>query len=104
MEVYTFMLAKHEDIPEAVSIYHSLVGTPGCTWDMEYPSEETAEYDVENKWLYVLKKDEKIIAAASVGDFDELGDLPWKPQKPCGLALALHIINKVSVRCCLKIL
>jgi L-amino acid N-acyltransferase YncA len=48
---YEFQLANHDDIPEIVSIYHSLVGTPGCTWDSDYPSKETAENDINNDWL-----------------------------------------------------
>lgn len=83
---YEFLPASREDIPEIAEIYHSLVGTPGCTWDYEYPSAETAECDLNMQALYILKKDGKIIAAASAGDFDELGHLPWKLKKPCELA------------------
>ncbi|MCQ9305087.1 hypothetical protein, partial [Mammaliicoccus sciuri] len=43
-------------------------------------SKETAENDINNDWLYTLKKHDKIIAVASVGDFDELRDLHWKPK------------------------
>ena len=86
MDDYTFLLATHEDIPEIVSIYHGLIGTPGCTWDLDYPNRESAEYDINNNWLYILKKSGNIIAVASVGDFDELGHLEWTPKKPCELA------------------
>lgn len=86
MEQYAFSLASHDDIPEIVDIYRSLVGTPGCTWDLEYPSRESAEWDFENKSLYVLKQNGKIVAAASAGDFNELGHLPWTPEHPCELA------------------
>jgi len=83
---YTFGLANYDDIPEITNIYHSLIGTPGCTWDLDYPSRETAEYDIKNGFLYVLKNSEKIIAVASAGNFDELGDLEWKLKNPCELA------------------
>ncbi|MDR0909603.1 MAG: GNAT family N-acetyltransferase [Spirochaetaceae bacterium] len=86
MNGYTFLLGTHDDIPEIVSIYHSLIGTPGCTWDLDYPSKETAENDINNKWLYVLKKNGNIIGVASAGDFDELENLKWTPKKPCELA------------------
>ncbi|MBH1942583.1 GNAT family N-acetyltransferase [Mobilitalea sibirica] len=86
MSNYEFQLANHDDIPEIVSIYYSLIGTPGCTWNMDYPSKETAENDINNDWLYTLKKHDKIIAVASIGDFNELRDLHWKPKKPCELA------------------
>jgi ribosomal protein S18 acetylase RimI-like enzyme len=85
LDSYEFLLANHDDIPEIVSIYHSLVGTPGCTWDLDYPSKESAEYDIDNKFLYVLKTKGKIIAVSSIGEFNELRNLSWKPQKPCEL-------------------
>lgn len=83
MDNYAFMLANDDDIIEIVKIYHSLIGTPGCTWDFDYPSKESAKPDVDNKSLYVLKKDTKIVAVASVGDFNELGDLQWSLKNPC---------------------
>ena len=82
----TFSLACYNDIPEIVHIYKSLVGTPGCTWGDDYPSRATAEWDIKHNNLYILKSNEKIIAIASIGDFDELGHLQWKPKKACELA------------------
>lgn len=86
MNKYEFRLAKPDEIPEIVSIYHSLVGTPGCTWNLYYPSQETARDDIKHEYLYVLKMEGEIVAVASVGQFDELADLSWKPQNPCELA------------------
>jgi len=85
MDEYTFQLASLDEIPDVVNIYHSLIGTQGCTWDLDYPSKETAEFDISNNMLYTLKLNCRIIAVASVGDYDELGDLKWKPEKPCEL-------------------
>lgn len=79
---YELQLANYDDIFEIVSLYHRLVGTPGCTWTFDYPRKETAENDIKNDWIYTLKKNDKLVAFASVGDFDELSDLQWKPQKP----------------------
>lgn len=86
MSNYEFQLASYDEIFEIVSLYHRLVGAPGCTWTLDYPSKQTAENDIKNDWLYTLKKNDKIVAVASVGDFDELSDLHWNPQKPCELA------------------
>lgn len=86
MDGYIFSLANNDEIPEIVSIYHSLVGTLGCTWDFDYPSRASAESDINNKSLYVLKKDDKIVAVASVGEFNELEDLQWTPKRPYELA------------------
>jgi len=86
MDDYIFSPARYDDVPEIVAIYHACVGTPGCTWDDEYPSRESAESDIGSESLYILKKDEQIVAVASAGDFDELGDLVWTPKRPCELA------------------
>ena len=86
MNGYTFSLACYDDIPEIVHIYKSLIGTPGCTWGEDYPSIATAERDIKHNNLYTLKSREKIIAVASIGDFEELGHLEWKPKKACELA------------------
>ncbi len=86
MEHLTFALARHEDIPEIVAVYRSLIGTPGCTWNMDYPDERNALEDIEGNALFLLKDGGRIVAAASAGALDELGHLPWKPKNPCELA------------------
>ena len=85
MDSREFMLANYDEISEIVSIYHGLIGTPGCTWDLDYPSRETAEYDIDNGFLYVLKNGGKIVAVASMGDYNELNDLQWSLKNPCEL-------------------
>ena len=54
MDDYNFLLASPNDIPEIINIYHTLIGTPGCTWGLDYPNLETAESDIKNESLYVL--------------------------------------------------
>jgi L-amino acid N-acyltransferase YncA len=83
---YEFLLANYDDIPQIIDIYHSLIGTPGCAWSLDYPDRETAESDVDSKSLYVLKKNGIIIAVASVGEFNELEHLQWTLKVPCELA------------------
>ena len=83
---YTFALARHEDIYEITSLYRSLIGTPGCTWDEDYPNQETVENDMSNGWLYILKIQNEVMGVVSIGDFGELGDLNWRPKNPCELA------------------
>jgi ribosomal protein S18 acetylase RimI-like enzyme len=83
---YEFLLANYEDIPQIIHIYHSLIGTKGCSWNLDYPDRETAESDVGSKSLYVLKKNGIIIAVASVGNFNELSHLQWSLKIPCELA------------------
>lgn len=97
MNKYNFLLADMNDIHEIVEIYHSLIGTPGCTWDLDYPNRESAEYDIENKSLYILKENDKIIAVASAGSFGELGHLQWKPKNPCEL-MRIGVISSMQKR------
>ena len=83
---YAFAQATHDEIPEIAGIYRSLYGIPGGTWDEDYPNKETAEHDIDNGWLYTLKKQNKIVAVVSIGDLGDLSDLEWKPKNPCELA------------------
>ncbi|HZK34764.1 MAG TPA: GNAT family N-acetyltransferase [Bacillota bacterium] len=83
---YEFSLAEQDDIPQIINIYHSLIGTPGCTWSLSYPNRETAESDLDSNSLYVLKKNGTIIAVASLGEFNELEHLQWTLKVPCELA------------------
>jgi ribosomal protein S18 acetylase RimI-like enzyme len=83
---YVFTLATQDDAFSILNFYHSLIGTPGCTWSMEYPDQETVNDDIINKSLYVLKEDNEIIAVAFAGVSDELRALKWSSENPCDLA------------------
>ena len=84
---YKFSTAKRADILEIVSLYHSLIGTPGCTWDFDYPDKEIVEADILEESLYVLRNDSnRIIAVAAAGKCSELDELSWSSSKPCDLA------------------
>ena len=82
-----FRPAEEADLDDIVKLYKSLVGTPGCAWDDEYPSRESAEADLRDGMLYALRDAGGIIAVASAGAFGELDetDMPWKAQNTCEL-------------------
>lgn len=86
MSNFEFMKATMDDINDIMNLYHSLIGTPGCTWNLDYPDFEIVGYDIKNNWLYTLKSGDKIISVASLCSFDELSDLKWKPKNPLELA------------------
>lgn len=86
MGKYNFLLAKDSDLSEIMGLYHSIIGTPGCTWSLDYPNKENAESDIRRNSLYILKYDDKIVAVAAAGSFNELDHLHWKMKKPCELA------------------
>ncbi|MDR1569662.1 MAG: GNAT family N-acetyltransferase [Oscillospiraceae bacterium] len=83
---YSFALAQMADVSEVIELYHSLIGTPGCAWNLDYPDMETVESDIESGSLYILKYYDKIIAAAALGISDELEKINWSIKNPCDLA------------------
>ncbi len=81
------MLAQKADASAVFTLYQSLIGTPGCTWNKDYPTQDFVKADIEAESLYILKDQTgNIIAAASAGGERELDDLPWSPENPCELA------------------
>lgn len=84
---YIFSTARAADAQAVFALYQSLIGTPGCTWSDEYPTEELVADDIRAGALYVLKDEQgTLLATASAGGERELDDLAWKPQNPCELA------------------
>jgi ribosomal protein S18 acetylase RimI-like enzyme len=83
---YDFCLAQEKDFSAIMDFYHSLIGTPGCTWDLDYPHEENVTQDIINNSLYLLKNKQEIIATAAAGTSDELQALSWSTKNPCDLA------------------
>jgi ribosomal protein S18 acetylase RimI-like enzyme len=83
---YSFALAQMGDVSEVIELYRSLIGTPGCAWNLDYPDMETVESDIESGSLYMLKYYDKIIAAAALGISDELEQINWSIKNPCDLA------------------
>ena len=60
------------DAEEITAIYDSLKGSPGCTWDEEYPTLEFVRNDIENRnSLYKVTDGGRIVAAAYLGEFEE---------------------------------
>jgi len=72
--------ATSADIPQIVAMYRAVVGRQGCTWDEEYPSQMTADYDFSHGCLRVLRMGSRLIGAASVVAENELDELScWQP-------------------------
>lgn len=81
-------MATNENEKEILKIYHSLIGTLGCTWNEYYPAIEDIKKDIENKSMYIMCNEEKIIAVASAGKDSELENLKcWSKdiKKPADL-------------------
>jgi|GEM_PF-185222 len=82
-----FRQAVKDDLDDIASLYKRLIGTPGCMWNDEYPTRESAESDLRDGALYVLCEGESILAVASAGAFGELDetDVPWETRNTCEL-------------------
>lgn len=71
-------LAKNEDKGEILSLYHSLIGTTGCTWSKEYPTITEIDYDIENSFLYCMCDENGTIIAVATAGIDD--DMDWLMQ------------------------
>lgn len=85
---YVFRKANDNDKEAILALYHSMLGTEGCTWNENYPGMQEIDEDIENDSLYCLCNSSIIIAAAFTGCSDELLTLKWSEniRKPCDLA------------------
>lgn len=82
-------MADLDDLQQIMKVYHSLVGSYGCTWSYEYPTEVEVKADIDKTALYVVEADGEIIAVAACGDINPLNDLEcWSNniKKPADLA------------------
>lgn len=69
--------AKKEELPDVLKLYRSVIGRPGCTWNVFYPNETTLQEDFATGNLYVLDNGKELIGAGSVVPENELEDLPF---------------------------
>ncbi len=73
--------AKKEELPEILKMYRSVIGKPGCTWNISYPNEATLYEDFRTGNLYVLCRGKLLLGAGSVVPRNELDDLDcWQHQ------------------------
>lgn len=66
-----FERAKEEDKLEILQLYHSLVGTEYCAWNLNYPSETEIDGDMAREALFCLKNEENQIIGVISIDKDE---------------------------------
>lgn len=70
-----FRQAAKEDLPGILKLYRSVIGRPGCTWNVFYPNETDLQADFQAECLYTLKKGNALIGAGSIVPQNELDDL-----------------------------
>ena len=69
----------HEQDAEAIyALYHSLIYMPYGTWNEDYPDFELVQEDLARSEVFVMRDDERLIAAIENEDSDEFdGMAPW---------------------------
>ena len=70
-----FRLAKKEELPAVLELYHSVIGSKFCTWDDDYPGIENINEDYGNHSLFVLTEGQMIMGAVSIVPDNELEEL-----------------------------
>ncbi len=76
-----FRSAIANDLAQIAILYRAAMGTPGCTWNENYPSAFDLEHDFASGNLYVLSEGETVIGAVSVVSPNELDDAyAWEIQ------------------------
>ncbi len=71
------LLATNNDKDEILKLYKAQLGREFCPWNEYYPSEEEIDFDLSRDSLFVMKDEEKIVAAISIDDDDSVNDLPY---------------------------
>ena len=83
------VLATENDREELMALYTAQMGREFCPWEEGYPGNETIDFDLARDALFVMKRDEKIIAAVSIDEDEDVAALPcWDPALAPGGELA----------------
>lgn len=78
-----------------LQLYREAVGTEGCVWDGNYPSENEINGDLSASTLYVYTDHESIIAAVSVVPENELDGLPeWSISDGSHCEIARVVVSQ----------
>lgn len=82
-----FRAAAQEDLNTVYALYRSVIGTPYCVWNAEYPGWEEIQDDFSHDNLFVMAEGYEILGAISIVPQNELDDLPfWKSSPACEIA------------------
>lgn len=78
---YEIVMATERDRSDILSLYRAQIGREGCPWNEHYPSDETIDYDFSREALFIVKRDDKTIACASIEYDEEVNKLPcWNKE------------------------
>ena len=91
-----FDKCRKKEIKEIVKLYHKAIGSPGCTWSMDYPNVDLVLKDWERDALFCLKSDNgEIIGAISIDDDKVVEGLScWTKQMKPGAELSRLVVKE----------
>lgn len=91
-----FQNATKEDMEEIRKLYRDAIGSPGCTWSLEYPNAEIMQGDMERNALFCLKNEAgKIIGAISIDDDKVVESLScWDENLKPGAELSRLVVRE----------
>ena len=69
------VLATESDREQIMKLYEEQKGREFCAWDEDYPSTETIDFDFSRDALFVMKENDKVIAAISIEIDDDVDSL-----------------------------
>ena len=85
----TINLACEADRTEILALYHVQIGREFCPWTEHYPSDEEITFDLSRDALFVMREDDRIIAAVSMEEDPQVDALPcWTPELQPGGEIA----------------
>jgi len=81
--------ATEADREEVLSLYKAQIGKEYCPWTDVYPSNETIDFDLSRNALFVMKEEDRVIAAISLEEDEAVDKLDvWDKKLAPGGELA----------------
>ena len=69
--------ATKADADKILELYRAQLGREFCPWNENYPSTEEIDFDLSRDALFIMREDDKIIAAISIDDDDAVNNLEY---------------------------
>ena len=85
-----FRAVRPDEAKDILSFYRSLLETEGCVWTLDYPNEQTIEYDLSRSSLFCLENEQgETVGVISVDDDPEVEKLTcWSADGAPGAELS----------------
>ncbi len=95
-----FGRVRESEKETVLAIYRSMIGTPGCTWNEDYPDEREFAFDMARGALYCMRNQEgKILGLISVDEDEVCARLPqWNLTAKAAELARLAVISEYQNR------